>query len=186
MSEKKISRFDVYRDMFDGTWYVLETRPDGSTARHDCDSLETAVELRASLADDPALRAGREGNPPPCRLEIACGLDGTWTIVETDVTGLVIKHRGLRTFDEACDVLETMRSEDEADYGHSYSHAVLGTVLQHMAIAYSSDGRTNVRFPERMVREALRAGGVQLIRRHRQKVANQMRRRARRAGKEAR
>ena len=34
MSEKKISRFDVYRDMFDGTWYVLETRPDGSTARH--------------------------------------------------------------------------------------------------------------------------------------------------------
>ena len=186
MSEKKISRFDVYRDMFDGIWYVLETRPDGSTARHDCDSLETAVELRASLADDPALRAGKEGNPPPCRIEIAGGLDGTWTIVETDVTGLVIEHRGLKTFEEACDVLETMRSEDEADYGHSYSYAVLGTVLQHMAIAYSSDGRTNVRFPERMVREALRAGGVQLFRRHRQKVANRMRRRARRAGKEAR
>ena len=186
MSEKKISRFDVYRDMFDGTWYVLETRPDGSTARHDCDSAETAIALRASLADDPALRAGREGNHPPCRLEIACGLDGTWTLVETDVTGRVIEHRGLKTFDEACDVLETMRSEDEADYGHSYSYAVLGTVLHHMAIAYSSDGRTNVRFPERMVREALRAGGVQLIRRHRQKVANHMRRKARRAGKEAR
>lgn len=186
MSEKKISRFDVYRDMFDGIWYVLETRPDGSTVRRNCDSAETAFALRSGLAEEARAAAGKEGNHPPCRLEIACGLDGTWTIVETDVTGRVIKHRGLRTFDEACDVLETMRSEDEADYGHSYSHAVLGTVLQQMAIAYSSDGRTNVRFPERMVREALRAGGVQLFRRHRQKVANQMRRRARRTGKEAR
>ena len=64
-----------------------------------------------------------------------------------------------------------------------HSSRSFAQINSHFAVF---DGRTNVRFPERMVREALRAGGVQLFRRHRQKVANRMRRKARRAGKEVR
>ena len=49
---------------------------------------------------------------------------------------------------------------------------VLASVLEHMAIAYSSDGSVNVRFPDGLIRRALRKGAVQLRRRHRQKLRN--------------
>lgn len=75
------------------------------------------------------------------------------------------------------------------DYGHPtgsnqaptaksvrrHAYDVLGSVLEHMAIAYSADGRVNVRFPAEMIREALRAGAVQLRRRNRQRVARRIR-----------
>ena len=51
-------------------------------------------------------------------------------------------------------------------------YAILACVLEHMAIAYSADGRVNVRFPEGLIRRALRKGAVQLRRRHRQKLRN--------------
>lgn len=49
---------------------------------------------------------------------------------------------------------------------------VLACVLEHMAIAYSADGSVNVRFPEGLIRRALRKGAVMLRRRHRQKLRN--------------
>lgn len=75
---------------------------------------------------------------------------------------------------DACD-FNRKETNVETETGKRYGYDVLGSVLEHMAIAYSADGRVNVRFPADMIRAALRAGAVQLMRRNRQRVARRSR-----------